>query len=242
MTQTTFFRLLKTPIDDKGEALVAQIAALNATNQAEETFILDPADFSLIPGSPFAYWVGDSIRQLFAETPPLESDGRAARLGDHPDSQDRYVRVFWEVPAPKRSRSRQWIAYQKGGEYSPYYSDIHLLVDWDLGRETYFGFHGRPGRSSEHPSNYQFFFRPGLTWSRRTQKGLTLRPMPEGCIFADKGPVAFTGNNDPDELLTLLAVMNSLPFKALVELQMAFGSYEVGVIQRTPIPAVINTR
>ena len=59
MTQTTFFRLLKTPIDDKGEALAVQIAALNnaalnATGHAEETFTLDPADFALIPGSPFA--------------------------------------------------------------------------------------------------------------------------------------------------------------------------------------------
>jgi hypothetical protein len=236
MTQSIFFRLLKTPIDDKGEALAAQIAGLNQSGEADEVFTLDPADFAYIPGSPFAYWVGDSIRQLFTKLPPVEAEGRAVRLGDHPDNQDRYIRVFWEVPPSTRSETRQWIPYQKGGEYSPYYSDVHLRVDWDLERETYYDFHGRPGRSSEHPSNYYYFFRSGLTWSRRTQKGLNLRPMPEGCIFADKGPVAFAPGDDPDTLLALLAVMNSLPFQMLVELQMAFGSYEVGVIQRTPIP------
>ena len=36
--------------------------------------------------------------------------------------------------------------------------------------------------------------------------------------------------------MALLAVTNSRCFEFLVQMQMAFGSYEVGVIQRTPIP------
>jgi hypothetical protein len=47
--------------------------------------------------------------------------------------------------------------------------------------------------------------------------------------------------NHRDELLALLAVANSRPFSILVELQLAAAdaaarSYEVGVIQKTPIP------
>ena len=64
MTETTFFRLLKTPIDDKGARLAAQIAALNETGQADETYTVDPADFALIPGSPFAYWVGENRQHI----------------------------------------------------------------------------------------------------------------------------------------------------------------------------------
>jgi hypothetical protein len=33
-----------------------------------------------------------------------------------------------------------------------------------------------------------------------------------------------------------------LAFKTLVDLQMAFGSYEVGVIQRTPLPPLTDER
>lgn len=62
--------------------------------------------------------------------------------------------------------------------------------------------------------------------------------MPTGCIFADKGPAVFVDGNDPSDLLALLAIVNSQPFRALVDLQMAFGSYEVGVLQRTPVPEV----
>ena len=245
MTTTTFFRLLKTPIAAKGEVLAARIAALNATGQAEETFTLDPAEFAQIPGSPLAYWVSDGIRQLFTELPSVESEGRIVRLGDHPDSQDRYVRDWWEIVFSQRGQHRQWIPYQKGGAFSPYYADTHLVVDWDLKRETYYDFYGRPGRANEHPSNYQLFFRPGLTWPRRTTSGISVRPMPAGCVFADKGPTALTVSNEPDDLLALLAVMNSLAFEALVKLQLgaaaaAARSYEVGIIQRTPIPSLWN--
>lgn len=60
--------------------------------------------------------------------------------------------------------------------------------------------------------------------------------MPAGCIFADKGPAVFVEDDDSEELLALLAIVNSHAFRLLVSLQMAFGSYEVGVIQKTPAP------
>jgi len=65
--------------------------------------------------------------------------------------------------------------------------------------------------------------------------------MPEGCIFADKGPAAFVENNASPDLLALLAITISSTFRSLVELQMAFGSYEVGVIQRTPVPNLTDS-
>src|SRR5690606_240597 len=69
--------------------------------------------------------------------------------------------------------------------------------------------------------------------SRRTQSGLSVRSLPAGAIFGDKGPSIFA---DIPDLLVLLAIANSEAFRFLVSLQMAFGSYEVGVIQRTPVP------
>src|SRR5262245_3864125 len=125
--------------------------------------------------------------------------------------------------------------------FSPFYADLHLVVDWEPRRSTFLGFFGRPGREIERPESVGFFFRPGLTWPRRTTSGLSLRVMPGGCIFADKGPAAFINGDNPDDLLALLAITNSAPFGSLVGLQLAAvdaaaRSYEVGVIQRTPIP------
>lgn len=65
--------------------------------------------------------------------------------------------------------------------------------------------------------------------------------MPKNCIFGDKGPAAFTAGESPDDYLPRLAIANSAPFSILVGLQLAAAdaaarSYEVGVIQTTPVP------
>ncbi len=53
--------------------------------------------------------------------------------------------------------------------------------------------------------------------------------------------MTLVGDNSNAALLALLAVMNSALFRVLVNLQMAFGSYEVGVIQRTPVPPQLHS-
>jgi len=60
--------------------------------------------------------------------------------------------------------------------------------------------------------------------------------MPSMCVFASKGPAAFTEGNRPAALLGLLAIVCSSSFRYFVDVQAAFFSYEVGVIQRTPVP------
>ncbi len=65
--------------------------------------------------------------------------------------------------------------------------------------------------------------------------------MPAGCIFGHKGPAVFFKEDDSVSLLSLLALATSSAFRYLVDLQMAFGSYEVGVIQRTPVPKLPNS-
>jgi hypothetical protein len=226
-----FIRLLRD--EDKAQALAEAIAALREGRKLESVvYPVLPASFHQVPGSPFAYWVSESIRRLFTELPAFESKGREVRLGDHPSDDFRYLRLFWEIPA--NLPGHDWRPYQKGGDFSPYYCDVHLVADWDASRRTYRGFYGRPGRPNERPSNYQYFFRPGLTWPRRTN-GLSFRALPAGSVFADKGPVVFVSDDDHLSLLALAAVMNSRVFYLLVQMLVArislAQSFEVGLIK-----------
>ncbi len=230
--QTLFFRLLDQ--DNKDTALAGAIGQLAEGRETEAVHVVDPDSFRQVPGSPFGYWVSDSIRRPFSELSPFEVEGRELRVGGQTSDDFRFLRLYWEVSA---SSDRSWIPYQKGGDYSRFYSDIHLVADWDKERKTYRGFFGRIGRMNEHPSSYQYFFKPGLTWSRQSQLGLSLRALPKGCIFADKGPCMFASDAFQPSLLGL---SNSQVFHVLVLLQMAFGSYEVGVLQRTPVPDLNN--
>ena len=235
---TIFLSMLNEP--DKASALLSGSVLYREGKIGTSTFIVDPREFTKIPGMPFAYWVSNSVRNLFANLPPLEGNGITAKQGLSTADDKRFVRAAWEVDG---NQSKKWPLFAKGGTYSPFYSDIHLVVNWDKnGAEIKNGICTRypylKGNWEFVAKNTEYYRRPGLTWPRRTQIGLGMRIMPLGCVFADKGPAIFTDENSADDLLSLLAITTSSPFKSLVELQMAFGSYEVGVIQRTPIPPI----
>ncbi|NLE26921.1 MAG: solute carrier organic anion transporter, partial [Clostridiaceae bacterium] len=130
----TFIRLLAD--EDKGAALAESIGALRGGEEASRIFSTDPEKFSMVPGSPFAYWVSDRIRRLFVDLPSFEGDGRTIKQGLATADDPRFVRAWWEVdPArvvtgtkettPEEFRlqtcaGKKWVPFAKGGEYSPY--------------------------------------------------------------------------------------------------------------------------
>lgn len=230
----TFIRALRD--EDKAAALLE--AAGNPGDSRR--FTVSPASFSQVPGSPLCYWVSDRIRRLFVELPPFEGEGRTVKQGLATADDFRFVRAWWEVPRESEARSREetmagkrWVPFAKGGAYSPYYADVHLVVNWERDGEEIRNF------DRAFIRNEDFYFRPGLTWPRRTN-GLSFRALPRGCVFADKGPVAFVEPTSDESLIGLCAIMNSRPFGTLVSVLLArielAQSYEVGLIQRTPMP------
>jgi len=230
-----FLRLLGD--EDKGTALEAAVRSV-ATGAADaRVFEVDPKSFGQVPGAPFAYWVDERLRKLFQDLPYFEAGTRVARRTNSVDDDFRYIRSSWEIAISGVSQS--WKAWAKGGSLSRFYYDIDTVIIWDAELRTYTGFLGTRNRPLERPACVQYFFRPGITWPRRTN-GLSFRVMPAGCIFADKGPAAFVEADDLETLLSLCAVMNSAPFFSLVSLQLArtelAQSFEVGLIQQTPVP------
>ena len=241
---TIFLRLLAE--EDKGAALLDVCSRQRAEGSAGHplTFEVAPEAFDAVPGKPFAYWVSDSVRQTFAKFAPYESTGRSVRVGLQTSDDFRFLRLWWEVGT--NTIAARWMPFAKGGAFAPVFADLHLVLNWQTDgvemkawADPLYGNSGwsRILKSTDH------YFRPGLTWPRRTTSGLSLRAMPAGCIFADKGPAAFSADDDPDDLLALLALTNSRGFGLLVSLQLAAAdaaarSYEVGVIQKTPVPSL----
>lgn len=236
MAEAVFFRLLQVDVEDKPTALEAQVVALNDGDDAENSFSIAQSIFESIPNSPFAYWVSPNALNIFAEVPSLENEVRFARLGLTTLDDTRFLRLFWETLP--NDQNVIWYAFAKGGSFSFYFADVALVLDWENRgkRIRDYLINERHEVPSRRIRSEEMYFRPGLTWSRRSQKGLSLRALPAGCIFADKGPAVFVANNDVKTLQAMLGITNSTVFKMLVELQMAFGSYEVGVLQRTPVP------
>jgi hypothetical protein len=232
---TVFLRLVDT--QDKG----ASLRILVSDHASDGRSSIPSQSFSAIPGSPFAYWCGVRIRAVFSEPSNRAVD---AYSGGKTLDDPRFIRARWEVTSPS------WCGFAKGGTFSRFFSDVHLCMNWkDDARElkTYLVDYREsrgwsPNWAAELHSATQYF-RPGLTWPRRTTSGISVRVMPAGCIFADKGPAAFVDGDTPEDILATASLMNSSAFEYLMGLQLAAAdaaarSYEVGIIQRTPVPTL----
>lgn len=231
---TVFLRVLVA--EEKATAL---LSAIREPERAigRHRFDVDPSDFRSVPRSPFAYWITPRLRSIFSECSPLEGHFGMAKGGAKTYDDFRFVRIWWETE-PRETQDERWTNLNKGGGSGKYFFPFYLLINWhDNAHElrAFYEIHTSDKNWGGFGRNEQFYCRPGITWPLRTQKGLTLRVAPAGFIFSNKGPTIFVEGNSAERLLPLLALTNSHVFRALVGLQMAFGAYEVGVIQRTPV-------
>ncbi len=221
--------------EDKSAALVEALT----TSWNRRVFVCNPIGFSAIPGSPFSYWVSQRFRNLFGQFPPVQANGRYACVTNQVGEDFRYYRASWEVPSSEVGRLKRWVPLAKGGAYSPFYSDLHLVVDWNESRGTYRGFTGTKHRPLERPASANHFFRPGITWPRRTD-GLSFRILPRDAVFSNKGPAIFCQNDADDDILSLCGLLCSSIFGALLATQLGrvslAQSFEVGLVQQTPFP------
>ena len=244
---TIFLRLL----DDanKAAALLNAVSHVREGTLGSNVFSLPPESFRSIPTSPFAYWVSDCVRDSFKRIPSMNSTEREAWMGLSTGANFQWLRLLWEVPSHllignrKESREgKKWAFLAKGGEFATFYQKFHVVVDWSgdgqrLGKWKLAEL--QMGRASENNSkcwNQTKYFRPGVTWSARSQKGGSFRALPPNSIFGSKGPAILVSDNQEETLLALVALTNSSSFALLLSIQMAFGSYEVGTIKRTPVP------
>lgn len=247
----TFLRLLSEA--DKATALAESCFKVRKGSHDPRCFDLAVDEFETVPGSPFAYWVGTNVRGAFKRIPLFSDREREAQRALSTNDDFRFIRTWWE-----RNRdfgydrpASGWFPFAKGGEFSRFYADLPLLVYWinegdqieaDALRKFPY-LNGNADWVMHRECNY---LKPGLTWTLRTTRDISLRVLPRGCLFGHKGPAAFVQDGGCEQTLALAAITNSRPFSVLVGLQLAAAdaaarSYEIGVIQRTPIPDLTNS-
>jgi hypothetical protein len=118
---------------------------------------------------------------MFKDLPLFEAEGRTTKQGLATADDFRFVRGWWAVPP--RCLGERWFPFARGGKFSPFYADVHLVVNWlQNGGEIKNNLNERGGVRSNvwmlRDTAANCFLRPGLTWPRRTQGGLSLRAMP----------------------------------------------------------------
>jgi len=260
-SSSTFYRHLQS--NDKATSLRLAVANTAQGKQSDDVFDLDPACFRQVPGTPFAYWISDRVRRLYTELPSLEGGGRAVRVGLQTSNDERFLRCWWEVAAKSildgtqcndwrtdamrfhewcRRQTligKRWVFFPKGGTYSPFFADIHLVVNWgDDGKEMkHFAeeIKNVSSRGNGPMRDFPLYFYCGLTWSYRTHR-LCLQELPAATIISTRGSGVFA---DRDTLTTWLGLGNSEVVDFLVKIGMGregHPQFDQGDLKRIPFP------
>ena len=233
MSELTCFRLLdaESPAGPLADAVRQVNLGLSIDGI---TYSIPRAAFQIIPTSPIAYWAGLEVSELFRKNPLLEALPRTAKSGLRTTDNFRFVRCFWEVkPRDVFPGGGLWVNFAKGGAYSQFYADLHLVVKWERG-----GIEIKNYPGSNYP-NLDYYFEPGATWSVRSQIGFSARILPEKSICGHKGPAIYV-KGSKDSLLATLALLNSEVASYLLQFLVSFGAYEVGALQRLTMPRSIT--
>lgn len=246
MTDTIFFRLLDGV--NRPSRLSDAIEELREGGETSDVHRADPISFRQVPGSPFAYWVSKEIRSKFTALPPFEDEERAVKQGLATADDFRFVRAWWETSPLTVARGREetvqgkrWVPFAKGGEYSPYYANVHLVVNWQYDGKEIKSFVGSDGRVASRPQNTSYYFRPGLTWPLRASH-FAPYVLPSGSIFSVRGYAILASL---PQLPSILGLGVSSAFDYLFKVMLGrfdFPEFIAGILQQLPIPDLSETQ
>jgi len=258
-TETPLFCIRLLSDTDKDAGLRAGVDAVRSHVCARHVFSVMPSDFRKVPGSPFCYWVGSHVRDLFEKLPPFDSHGREAKQGLATGEDFRFVRAWWEVssgsivslPASSTQQAYRsetcgrisWCPFAKGGTFSPFYQDLNLVVRWtDDGNEIRNFANPESGYIFSRYRGAERYFEPGFTYADRASSRFAVRLLPEGAIISVKGSGIYCGSKK--DSWSALSILNSGIFSRLMDLLLGTvelaKSYQVNTVGRVPWPTVSN--
>jgi hypothetical protein len=212
------------------------LESLHYPDQQIHVHTVRSAEFNRLPGRQIAYWVSSNTFSAFSRLPSLEPEYATVVPGLTTLDNDRFLRNWWEVePVGK------WVPYAKGGDFSTFFYDNNLVLDWNPDGQHLKAFiiatHG--GSPSRFIANSSFYFRAGLTYPRKTVKGFNLRALPAGHIFDAMGISIFPSS--PKALLPLLGLLNSSFANYCLIAQTASRQWEKGMVAAVPIEKSLLT-
>ncbi|SHJ91033.1 Methyltransferase domain-containing protein [Desulfatibacillum alkenivorans DSM 16219] len=242
--QGTFFRLVREK-DSEGKRLAFEngLAALKAGQPHPLVFTSHMEDFDAVPGKPWVYWVPPTILQLFLN---LDLLGNTAppRQGLATADNSRFLRKWWELAlsnlvrnastcADSKITGKKWFPYMKGGAPIHWYGNQEHIVNWKDDGVEIRNFTNEKGKVLSRPQNTGYYFLKGVTWSDVSSKGFAGRLSPGGFVHDVSGMTCFPKDS---QLYEVLSVFNSTVAKYLLSALNPTIHYQVGDIERLPIP------
>lgn len=218
---------------DLRRSLASRESALNAAIATKEASYFRREWFLSLPQSKLLYAAPERVRALLSSGTYFEPVVGTAREGMKSFDNFRFIRLWWEVDPERIGRSKSWERFSKGGDFSYFYLDTHLLLNWaNEGAELKEINRSLNGSTAQVRQASDYWHIPGVTYSKRSAKGFSARVLPADTIFTSNGPAVLS--NGGFSSLYLLGWINSRPIRGFIHLQSNFGDYSTGSLKRLP--------
>ena len=209
VVQTTSFVIRKSHIADyKGEYCrliepTSQQGKEDMFLAGENRYAADQSNFSIIPGSPVAYWMNQNALRAFENTTLGEKT--VASVGIQTGDNERFVHCWWEVlfddicfSAKKEADSfqeKKHFPYNKGGEFRKWAGNDYYVVWWQNDGEQIKESSLQTGHHYQQYSD-DLKFKPLVTWSRITTGLPAFRYKNSGYLSDMAGFCLYSTNTD----------------------------------------------
>lgn len=162
---------------------------------------------------------GKTISHFFHPTTGLQSGGN-----------NLFVRLWHEIP--KTKINIKWYPYVNGGNSRKWYGNLDSVVNWENNGYAIKHIYNEKGKLKSRPQSQQYYFKEGITWNRITSKGITLRYLPEGCIFDQAGDSMF--KKTQEDPICALGYLNTVVAKLFFEMLAPTINLTAGAISKIP--------
>lgn len=219
--------------DDKKEVLIQNIENLCKNENRQGLFIRERSFFSKIPGQKLLYQASSSISEIFTTNISIEPTIATVRGGLRTFDDYRYLRLWWEVNPNLIGKNKKWERFAKGGEYSVFYTDIHLLINRENDgaelSETNRLINGQTAQSRQASS---FYYRPGVQYTSRSAIGFSSRIIPKDCVWSSNAPLLLSESKITTAYLA--GWLSSRLIRTLIEMQSTADDFIPGSIKSLP--------
>lgn len=179
--------------------------AIEKTNKI--VYLSKSQNYSIIPGSPIAYWISGKIYNAFTSAKNFPGETKKGILtGDN----NTYLRLWHEVDISKvgygiysyadmGKSNLKWFFLTSGGNKRRWYGNIDTVVNLE----------NNGADIKKNVKNYRlrenkYYFQESISWTEVCSGLFSCRYIPSGILFGNGGPSCFFYNGKLDYVLGLL--------------------------------------
>lgn len=240
VVQTTSFVNFNSHIKDY-VGTYSRLVDVNGEKEKEQLYLskgklhtAKQENFSKIPGSPVAYWVSDSLYNVYQNAVLLEKYVHGFQ-GMITGNNDYFLRLWQELDVNDivfnctsneicKSSYKAWIPYKKGGGLCRWYGNSFYVLRWE---------NEGKGLTRSRTENKRYYLEDGVTWSYLTSGVFSANYYPKGYLWDVHGSSIFDIHNSC--LFYYLGILNSSVGNYILNVTNPTLSYQVENILSFPI-------